>query len=70
VPSIIHENVKNALFHYEFVELIIRLIEGGLAPSSQRVGSLLKPPWQAKPAVKNGFDKLPSGQKVLLPKNM
>jgi hypothetical protein len=51
------------LFNYEFVEHIIRLIEGGAAPSNQTVGSLLRTPWSA---MENdliialfGFDDLP-----------
>ncbi len=37
----------------EFVKLIIRLFEGGLAPSSQTVGgSFFEIPWPAKPASK------------------
>jgi len=30
--------------NYEFVKLIIKLIGGGLAPSSQTVGSLIRSP--------------------------
>ncbi len=74
MPSIIHENVKNALFHYEFVQLIIRLIESGLVPSSQ---ILIEVPLAGKAGRKkwihhwkNEFDILPSGQKVILPKNI
>jgi hypothetical protein len=37
---------------YEFVELVIGLISGSLAPSVQTVGSLLRTSWQAKLARK------------------
>ncbi len=36
------------MFNYEFVEHSIRLIEGGVTPSNQTVGSLLKKPWSAR----------------------
>ncbi len=42
---------RPSLSNCKFVELIIRLIVGGL-PSSQTVGSLLRTPWQAKLARK------------------
>ncbi len=35
------QNTLSSL-NYEFVKLLIRLIGGGLAPSSQMVGSLLR----------------------------
>ncbi len=36
------------MFNYEFVEHIIRLIEGGVTPSKQTVGYLLRTPWSAR----------------------
>jgi hypothetical protein len=38
--------------NHEFIELIIRLIGGCVAPSSLTEGSLLRPPWLAKQARK------------------
>jgi hypothetical protein len=46
------EEVAKYLSNYEFVELIIRLIRGVFAPSSQTVGSLIEIPWPVKPARK------------------
>jgi len=40
-----------------FLELI-RLTGGGLAPSSQTVGALLKTPWLAKPGRKMPFGEV------------
>ncbi len=38
--------------NYVFVETIIILIRGGLDPSTQIAGCLLRTPWTAKPAAK------------------
>ncbi len=58
--------------NYEFVEFVIWLIRGDLAPSIQTVGSLLRSPGQPSQLqkwfcrVKKGFDKIPIWWTLLL----